>query len=52
VELVLILAAILGFAQGWNLELEIPDEEAAARRGGGPGDRSGFGIRGSTPAAA
>lgn len=32
VEVVLILVAIAGFAQGWNVELEVPDEEAAARR--------------------
>ena len=44
VELVLILVAILGFAQGWNVELEVPDEEAAARRAGGRGQRgTGFG---------
>jgi len=48
VELVLILVAIIGFAQRWNVELEVPDEEAAARRRGGRG-RSGF--AGSTPAA-
>jgi hypothetical protein len=35
VELVLILVAIVGFAQGWNVELEVPDEEAARRRGNG-----------------
>jgi hypothetical protein len=37
VELVLILVAVVGFAQGWNVELEVPDEEAAARRSGGGG---------------
>ena len=48
VELVLILIAIVGFAQGWNVELEVPDEEAAARRGGG---HTGTGLRGRRPAA-
>ena len=41
VELVLVVVAILGFAQGWNVELEVPDEEAR-RRGHAPRDgRSG-----------
>jgi hypothetical protein len=43
VELVLILVAVVGFAQGWNVELEVPDEEAAARRAGGRG-RPGTGF--------
>jgi hypothetical protein len=30
VELVLVLVAIVGFAQGWNVELEVPREPAAA----------------------
>jgi len=49
VELVLILVAIVGFAQGWNVELEVPDEEAAARRRGG---RPGTDLRGPRPASA
>jgi hypothetical protein len=31
VEAVLVIAAIVGFAQGWNIELEVPDEEARRR---------------------
>jgi len=30
-EAVLVIAAIVGFAQGWNIELEVPDEEARRR---------------------
>jgi hypothetical protein len=30
-ELLLVVAAIVGFAQGWNVELEVPDEEARRR---------------------
>ncbi|HET9126115.1 MAG TPA: hypothetical protein VFN65_14640, partial [Solirubrobacteraceae bacterium] len=48
VELVLILVAILGFVQGWNVELEVPDAEAAARRARG---RSGPGFPGPRAAA-
>jgi len=48
VELVLILAAIVGFAQGWNVELEVPDEEAATRR---RGKRDGRSLGGGQPAA-
>ena len=48
VELVLIMVAIVGFAQGWNVELEVPDEEAAARRSGG---HPGTGFGGRRPAA-
>jgi hypothetical protein len=43
VELVLILLAVAGFAQGWNVELEVPDAEAAARRRGG--GRAGRDLR-------
>ena len=50
VEVVLILVAIVGFAQGWNVELEVPDEEAAARRAGGRG-RPGTGFGGGRAAA-
>jgi hypothetical protein len=35
VELVLIVFAMIGFAQGWNVELEVPAEEAE-RRGSKP----------------
>jgi hypothetical protein len=31
VELVLVIIAIVGFAQGWNVELEVPEDEAAPR---------------------
>jgi hypothetical protein len=31
VELALIVFAMIGFAQGWNVELEIPEEEAKKR---------------------
>jgi hypothetical protein len=48
VELVLILVAVLGFVQGWNVELEVPDAEAAARRARG---RSEPGFPGPRPAA-
>jgi hypothetical protein len=48
VEVVLILVTIVGFTQRWNVELEVPDEEAAARRGGG---RKGSGLRGPRAAA-
>jgi hypothetical protein len=49
VEIVLILVAIIGFAQGWNVELEVPDEEAAARGPGGrPRTRFGGGRTAAT----
>jgi hypothetical protein len=48
VELVLILVAIVGFAQGWNVELEVPDEEAARPR---RGRRDGSGLSGPRAAA-
>ena len=35
VEVALIVIAMIGFAQGWNVELEVPDEEAK-RRGSKP----------------
>ncbi len=35
VQLLLIIFAMQGFAQGWNIELEVPEEEAR-RRGGRP----------------
>jgi hypothetical protein len=35
VEAALIMFSMIGFAQGWNVELEVPDEEAARRRAGG-----------------
>ncbi|MGI8713802.1 MAG: hypothetical protein ACR2NR_11600 [Solirubrobacteraceae bacterium] len=35
VEVALIVFAMLGFAQGWNVELEVPEEEAQ-RRGSTP----------------
>ena len=38
VEAVLAVVAIVGFAQGWNVELEVPDEEAR-RRGYRPDHR-------------
>ena len=31
VEALLVIVAIMGFAQGWNIELEVPDEEARRR---------------------
>jgi hypothetical protein len=31
VELLLVIVAIVGFGQGWNIELEVPDEEARRR---------------------
>jgi hypothetical protein len=31
VEIALIVVALVGFAQGWNVELEVPDEEAKRR---------------------
>ncbi len=31
VELLLIVVAMIGFAQGWNVELEVPEEEAERR---------------------
>jgi hypothetical protein len=34
VQLLLILVAMRGFAQGWNVELEVPEEEAERRRSG------------------
>jgi hypothetical protein len=40
-ELLLAVVAIVGFAQGWNVELEVPDDEARRRgyrpRTAGPG---------------
>jgi lysylphosphatidylglycerol synthetase-like protein (DUF2156 family) len=38
VELLLIVFAMIGFAQGWNVELEVPEEEAR-RRGIDPAHR-------------
>jgi hypothetical protein len=35
VQLLLIIFAMIGFAQGWNVELEVPEEEAR-RRGSKP----------------
>ena len=41
VELLLAVAALVGFTQGWNVELEVPDDEARRRgyrpRPSGPG---------------
>jgi hypothetical protein len=41
VEIALAVVAIVGFAQGWNVELEVPDDEARRRgyrpRPAGPG---------------
>jgi hypothetical protein len=34
VQVLLIIFAMRGFAQGWNVEVEVPIEEAARRRGG------------------
>jgi hypothetical protein len=34
VQLLLIIFSMVGFAQGWNVELEVPEEEAKRRRGG------------------
>ncbi len=50
VEVVLIVVAIVGFAQGWNVELEVPDAEAAARRrrGGQAGTPFGGGRAAAT----
>jgi hypothetical protein len=31
VEALLIVVAMVGFAQGWNVELEVPTEEARRR---------------------
>jgi len=36
VEALLVIVAVVGFAQGWNVELEVPDDEARRR---GYGDR-------------
>jgi hypothetical protein len=33
VQLALIVFAMIGFAQGWNVEQEVPEEEAKRRRG-------------------
>jgi hypothetical protein len=38
VELLLIVVAMIGFAQGWNVEQEVPDEEAR-KRGSAPAAR-------------
>jgi hypothetical protein len=35
VQVLLIFFAMRGFAQGWNVELEVPKEEAERRRSGG-----------------
>lgn len=35
VQVLLIFFSMRGFAQGWNVELEVPIEEAERRRGGG-----------------
>jgi hypothetical protein len=35
VQVLLIFFAMRGFAQGWNVELEVPEEEAERRRRGG-----------------
>lgn len=40
VQLALILVAMIGFAQGWNVELEVPEEEAR-RRGSTPAAHGG-----------
>jgi hypothetical protein len=45
VQVALIVLAMIGFAQGWNVELEVPDDEAR-RRGSPPV------ARGPQPAAA
>jgi hypothetical protein len=37
VEALLVIIAMVGFSQGWNVELEVPDEEARGRGGGGRG---------------
>jgi hypothetical protein len=34
VQILLIVFAMLGFQQGWNVELEVPEEEAKRRRSG------------------
>ena len=46
VEALLVIIALIGFSQGWNVELEVPDEEAA-RRGSKPIAR---GPRAAAPA--
>jgi hypothetical protein len=33
VQLLLIIFAMIGFAQGWNVEQEVPEDEARRRRG-------------------
>jgi hypothetical protein len=38
VQLVLIFFAMMGFAQAWNVEMEVPEDEAKRRRGPGRGD--------------
>jgi hypothetical protein len=45
VELLLVVVSIFGFSQGWNVELEVPDDEARRR---------GYKVtpRGPTPATA
>jgi hypothetical protein len=43
VEAVLVVVAVVGFAQGWNVELEVPDEEARRR---------GYKTRSAGPATA
>jgi len=37
VQVLLIIFAMQGFAQGWNVEQEVPEEEAKRRRGGSRG---------------
>jgi hypothetical protein len=32
VEVLLIVVAMIGFSQGWNVELEVPKDEAERRR--------------------
>ena len=55
VEIALIIVAMIGFAQGWNVEVEVPEEEAR-RRGSKPvavGPKEDKTDRtGPTPAAA
>ena len=45
VQVALIVVTMIGFAQGWNVELEVPEDEAR-RRGSNPV------ARGPQPAAA
>ncbi len=51
VQVLLILFAMQGFAQGWNVEVELPEEEVERRRrGGGNSSSSSSGSPATSPA--